>query len=235
VVFTITGESCTDIRSGSCGLSRRLPGLDPLPGWPARTFRISPRRSMNRSSGPLRLRLLSRALERTLPTRAGLLSWDSRGLAPAVPLHRHGRMRPLPVGPFPVLPSARRRQSSSPVPPAWFRTTSAAFSASGSQAYCSPLPALGFIVFHCALRRLRPRPAHAHARGGPSRPIPTMHHPSEDAPLPQPYGVTAAPAPLPFAVPSSGGQIAPTSFSPPTCRRAEARKPADARRPPPPK
>jgi len=41
-----------------------------------------------------------------------------------------------------------------PVPPSWFRTTSAVSSASGLRAYCIPLPTLGFVAF-LAQARLR--------------------------------------------------------------------------------
>jgi hypothetical protein len=74
---------------------------------------------------------------------------SSRGLARLVPLRRSLPVRPL--------PAARRRssplaigsglQARHRVPPAWFRTTSAAFSAPAPRVCCAPLPAVGFVAF----------------------------------------------------------------------------------------
>jgi len=91
-----TATPCGAVRSGSLAfpasslaLARFRAGLRGLPRHTA-TF------DRSRPSGPLRLRLLFRALERSLPTCAGLLSWDSLELALASPLHRRHRAASTP-------------------------------------------------------------------------------------------------------------------------------------------
>jgi len=89
---------------------------------------------------------------RALPRRPGpltapggatspILSWDSLTFAP-LPFDRrrvHSR-RPRP-------PSGRWCHPPTHVPPSWFLTTSAAFSAPWLRVCCTPLPALGFDAF----------------------------------------------------------------------------------------
>jgi len=135
-------------------------------------------------------------------------------------------MRPLLVGPLPVFPSARRCQSSGPVPPSWFRTTSAAYSASRFADVLQPAAGPG--VHRVSLRLAAFTPlTHPRLRAGRAvGPIPTMPHPSEDSPRPQPYDVTAAAAFLPFAVPTIIAACAEiTAVEPPAPKRERTRHP----------
>jgi hypothetical protein len=83
-----------------------------------------------------------------------ILSWGSPTLRPStdIPL-----ARPLPEAEAPFGPTAP--PVSTRVPPAWFRTTSAAFSARRPRVCCTPLPVLGFAALHDAFFRNAPERA----------------------------------------------------------------------------
>jgi len=123
-------------------------------------------------------------------------------------------------------PSARRCQSSGPVPPAWFRTTSTVCSASGLAGVLQPAagPGVHRVSLHLAAFAplTRPRSRAGRAVG----PIPTVPHPSEDSPRSQPYGVAAAAAFLPFAVPSKTAACAVIlAAGPPNAEARDTRPP----------
>jgi hypothetical protein len=92
-------------------------------------------------------------------TMRDLLSWVSpgteRSLDPSMPPHPSTDST-LSVHSHAALPAALRScrfHLPDPVPPSWFRTTSAVSSAHGSRACCIPLPALGFVVFRAPRSR----------------------------------------------------------------------------------
>jgi len=93
--------------------------------------------------------------------------------------------RPLPVDRD--RPSGIRSHPDAHVPPSWFLTTSAVFSATGAWACCIPLPVLGFAAFHsCSPLRL------AEAIRRVARVFPATYYPSKNSPRRQPHRVTAA-------------------------------------------
>jgi len=92
-------------------------------------------------------------------------------------LFRGHRARPLPDSDFRPPPSASGCHSRSLVPSSWFRTTSTAFSAHGSQACCILLPTLGFVSFPARPKPCIPRNATTprrtiDRRGLPGHPVP---------------------------------------------------------------
>jgi hypothetical protein len=144
--------------SGSFGLSRTLHDLRPLPAWSSRSSRLhslSPGPSIRQAvllnptiSALVAFRFSFRALalqRKLLAASEEAVSFSSLGIRPlsAPPpfyLQRvHSRK--------PRLPSARRIQSSSLVPPSWFLTTSTVYSALGLRVCCTPLPAMEFDAF----------------------------------------------------------------------------------------
>jgi hypothetical protein len=137
--------------------------------------------------------------------KADFLSWGRtpsgasprRGCPP--PLRRPPLRAPLLRSPVASTPGpAFARRPSAPschardlVPPSWFRTTSTAFSATGSQVCCTLLPTMGFATFPAA---------DTHDRGRTRRRrSPRRHHPSKNVSAP-PWAPPSpgALAPLPF-------------------------------------
>jgi len=177
-------------RSGSPGLSRILPGLafDPV-SRSERTFEVF------RSASPTSVHCCKPTVDplfgspSELPSaaltgsrRSPLVGLDEAGrVAPSASTHRPSvdrpfgrlfrghRARPLPDSDFRPPPSASGCHSRSPVPSSWFRTTSTAFSAHGSQACCILLPTLGFVSFPARPKPRIPRDATTPRRTSPTR------------------------------------------------------------------
>jgi len=176
-----TATPCGGIRSGSLAfpassvaLARYRAGLRGLPYHTATSDRSRP-------SGPLRLRLLFRALERSLPTLAGLLSWDSLELALVPPLRRHDRVASTPNGAVASATFGSTSPTSSPVPSPWFLATSTACSASQLAGLLHPAAGPGVHRVSRASRLTR-HPIALARDGGSTGPIPTVLSPLEGFP-----------------------------------------------------
>ena len=163
----------------SRGFPSRLPSaaeaLDRRPSWPSSLLQ-SARESAGTSS------------------RRPLLSWDSNVALPQAYLQRVHSQEPR-------LPSGRRCQAPTHVPPSWFRTTTTVSSALKSRVCCTPQPAKGSLRFALAASPLHPKAARLVGVRSPQR----GSHPSKTSPRQQPYRITAAVAFLPL--PSCPAQL----------------------------
>jgi hypothetical protein len=150
----------------------RLPSaaeaLDRRPSWPSSLLQSARKSAETSSRGPL-------------------LSWDSSVALPQAYLQRVHSQEPK-------LPSGRRRQAPTHVPPSWFRTTTTVSSALKSRVCCTPQPAKGSLRFARAASPLHPKAARLVGVRSPQR----GSHPSKISPRQQPYRITAAVAFLPL-------------------------------------
>jgi hypothetical protein len=153
-----------------------FPGLSPSRArWVSLARRLRLSRFTPRDL-PLSFRALSLCQDSSRPPKRSesFLSWDSPACAPLPFVFRRVHSRKL------ALPSVRRCDPSNHVPPSWFRTTSAVFSASALRVCCTPLPALGFDAFSGGL------PVTRRFLGGGPVPAPRIH-PTKSSPRQQPF------------------------------------------------